>query len=137
MALLSIIIPSYNEEKCIKRVYEEIHSLMKKNDIECEFIFVDDGSQDQTYKTIKELASEKENITGLHFSRNFGKESAISAGLAAVNGECAVVIDCDLQHPPETLIEMYEMWEQGFEIIEGVKRSRGKENLLGYLRKRG
>ena len=128
--MLSVIIPAYNEEKCIKRVYSEIHSLLVENNIESEFIFVDDGSQDQTYKMINELSLEEENIIGLHFSRNFGKESAISAGLAAVNGECAVVIDCDLQHPPEKIIEMYRLWEQGYEIVEGIKRERGQEKKL-------
>ena len=108
--MLSVIIPSYNEEKCIKHAYNVIHSLLLENDIEGEFIFVDDGSTDNTYKIINELSSEKDNIVGLHFSRNFGKESAISAGLSAASGDCAVVIDCDLQHPPEKIIEMYLLW---------------------------
>ena len=128
--MLSVIIPVYNEEKCIKTAYSKIYSLLAENNIECQFVFVDDGSQDQTYKMINELASEKENITGLHFSRNFGKESAISAGLAAADGNCAVVIDCDLQHPPEKIIEMYRLWEQGYEIVEGIKKERGQEKKL-------
>lgn len=128
--MLSVIIPAYNEEKCIKRAYDAIHSLLAENNIEEEFIFVDDGSQDRTYETIAELADEKENVVGLHFSRNFGKESAISAGLAAVSGECAVVIDCDLQHPPEKIIEMYRLWEQGYEIVEGIKKERGEEKKM-------
>lgn len=125
--MLSVIIPAYNEEKCIKTAYSKIYSLLAENNIESQFVFVDDGSKDQTYKMITELASEKENITGLHFSRNFGKESAISAGLAAADGDCAVVIDCDLQHPPEKIIEMYRLWEQGYEIVEGIKKDRGQE----------
>lgn len=128
--MLSVIIPAYNEEKCIKRAYTEIHSLLQENKIESEFIFVDDGSTDQTYAVISELSEESENITGLHFSRNFGKESAISAGLAAVNGSCAVVIDCDLQHPPEKIVEMYRLWEEGYEIVEGIKKQRGQEKKM-------
>ncbi len=128
--MLSIVIPAYNEEKCIKRVYNAIHSLLADNNIESEFIFVDDGSSDETYKMIAELSSEKENIAGLHFSRNFGKESAISAGLAMVSGDCAVVIDCDLQHPPEKIIEMYRLWEEGYEIVEGIKKKRGQEKKI-------
>lgn len=128
--MLSVIIPAYNEEKCIKRAYTEIHSLLEENKIESEFIFVDDGSTDQTYAVISELSEESENITGLHFSRNFGKESAISAGLAAVNGSCAVVIDCDLQHPPEKIVEMYRLWEEGYEIVEGIKKQRGQEKKM-------
>ncbi|MBQ7039663.1 MAG: glycosyltransferase family 2 protein, partial [Clostridia bacterium] len=122
--MLSVIIPSYNEEKCIEKVYTAINSLLIENNIEGEFIFVDDGSKDQTYKKITELSDKEDNVTGLHFSRNFGKESAISAGLASVNGDCAVVIDCDLQHPPEKIVEMYRLWEQGFEIVEGIKKER-------------
>ena len=125
--MLSVIIPAYNEEKCIKTAYSKIYSILAENNIESQFVFVDDGSMDQTYKMITELASDKENITGLHFSRNFGKESAISAGLAAADGDCAVVIDCDLQHPPEKIIEMYRLWEQGYEIVEGIKKERGQE----------
>ena len=128
--MLSIIIPAYNEEMCIKRAYNTIHSLLADNNIESEFIFVDDGSQDNTYQRISELSMEKENVVGLHFSRNFGKESAISAGLAAVSGDCAVVIDCDLQHPPEKIVEMYRLWEQGYEIVEGRKNERGKEKKM-------
>ncbi len=128
--MLSVIIPAYNEEKCIKRVYNEIHSLLSENNIDSEFIFVDDGSQDKTYEMITELSLEKENIVGLHFSRNFGKESAISAGLSAVSGKCAVVIDCDLQHPPEKIIEMYRLWEQGYEVVEGIKKERGQEKKI-------
>ncbi len=131
--MLSVIIPAYNEEKCVRRIYDVINSLLAENNIDCEFIFVDDGSKDHTYSVITEMAVEKENITGLHFSRNFGKESAISAGLAAVNGECAVVIDCDLQHPPEKIVEMYRLWEQGYEIVEGIKNERGQEKKLHSL----
>ena len=128
--MLSVIIPSYNEEKCIRPIYSAIHSVLCENNIECEFIFVDDGSTDDTYKVINELSLEKDNITGLHFSRNFGKESAISAGLAAAEGDCAVVIDCDLQHPPEKIVEMYRLWEQGYEIVEGIKKERGQEKKM-------
>ncbi len=128
--MLSVIIPAYNEEKCIEHAYTAINSLLKDNNIDSEFIFVDDGSSDQTYKKISELSLKKENIVGLHFSRNFGKESAISAGLAAVSGDCAVVIDCDLQHPPDKIIEMYRLWEQGYEIIEGIKKERGREKKM-------
>ena len=128
--MLSIIIPAYNEEQCIKRAYNAIHSLLAENNIESEFIFVNDGSSDRTHEIINELSSEQDNIIGLHFSRNFGKESAISAGLAAVSGSCAVVIDCDLQHPPEKIIEMYRLWEQGYEIVEGIKKERGQEKKM-------
>ena len=128
--MLSVIIPAYNEEKCIRPAYGAIYSLLRENNIECEFIFIDDGSEDRTYEMIKALSEEEENITGLHFSRNFGKESAISAGLAGAKGDCAVVIDCDLQHPPEKIVDMYRLWEQGYEIVEGIKNERGREKKM-------
>ena len=131
--MVSVIIPSYNEEKCIRHAHSAIYSLLTENCIEGEFIFVDDGSTDDTYNVISELAREQDNIVGLHFSRNFGKEAAISAGLAAAKGDCAVVIDCDLQHPPEKIIEMYRLWEQGYEIVEGIKNERGKEKKAHSL----
>ena len=131
--MLSVIIPAYNEEKCVKSAYDTINSMLAENNIDSEFIFVDDGSSDRTYEVLNELSQEKENITGLHFSRNFGKESAISAGLAAAGGSCAVVIDCDLQHPPEKIIEMYRLWEQGYEIVEGIKKERGQEKKMYSL----
>ncbi len=128
--MLSVIIPAYNEEASVERAYRTISEILKNEDIENEIIFIDDGSSDNTYKKIKALADVESNITGLHFSRNFGKEAAISAGLATALGDCVVVLDCDLQHPPEKIVEMYRLWEKGYEIIEGVKLTRGDESML-------
>lgn len=130
MALLSVILPSYNEEKMIPKTVRVLTELLQKEEISYQLIFVDDGSKDGTWKEIERVASRDERITGIHFSRNFGKESAIFAGLANARGDCCAVMDCDLQHPPETLVEMYRLWEQGYEVVEGVKRSRGKESPL-------
>ena len=128
--MLSVIVPAFNEELLIERAYSTISDILEKEDIDNEIIFIDDGSTDATYDKIKALAEREENICGLHFSRNFGKEAAISAGLASAKGDCVVVIDCDLQHPPEKIVEMYRLWQEGFEIVEGVKSSRGKENMF-------
>ena len=130
--MLSVILPVYNEESNIERAYEAIRDVLMPKDIAFELVFVNDGSKDNSFEVIRKLSEDVRDakIIGLSFSRNFGKESAIFTGLSHATGDVCVVMDCDLQHPPETLIEMYEMWEQGFEIIEGVKRSRGKENLL-------
>ena len=130
MSMLSVVLPSYNEEKMIPKTAKILSDLMKQAGIKYQLIFVDDGSRDRTWEEIEKAAARDECITGLHFSRNFGKESAIFAGLANARGDCSVVMDCDLQHPPETLIEMYRLWEQGYEVVEGVKRSRGKESAL-------
>ena len=130
--MLSVILPVYNEESNIERAYEAIRDVLMPKDIAFELVFVNDGSKDNSFEVIRKLSEDVRDakVIGLSFSRNFGKESAIFTGLSHATGDVCVVMDCDLQHPPETLIEMYEMWEQGFEIIEGVKRSRGKENLL-------
>lgn len=130
MSILSVVLPSYNEEKMIPKTVHALTELLQKEEISYQLIFVDDGSKDGTWKEIERVASRDERITGIHFSRNFGKESAIFAGLANARGDCCAVMDCDLQHPPETLVEMYRLWEQGYEVVEGVKRSRGKESPL-------
>ena len=125
--MLSVIIPSYNEEKMISRTAETISGILSPEGIDHELLFVDDGSSDGTWKEIEKAASENSHVRGIHFSRNFGKESAMFAGLEKAEGACAVVIDCDLQHPPEKIIEMYRLWEQGFEVVEGIKDDRGDE----------
>ena len=126
--MLSVIIPAYNEELLINKAYYTISEILANAQIDNEIVFIDDGSSDATYENIRELAEKEKNVCGLHFSRNFGKEAAISAGLASANGDCVVVIDCDLQHPPEKIVEMYRLWQSGYEIVEGIKISRGKEN---------
>ena len=126
--MLSVIIPAFNEELSVEKAYNTISAILNKENIENEIIFIDDGSTDRTYEKISEITEKNSNIYGINFSRNFGKEAAISAGLATANGDCAVVIDCDLQHPPEKIVEMYRLWEEGYEIVEGVKKSRGDEN---------
>lgn len=130
--MLSVILPVYNEEQNIGRAYQAIKDVLKPENIEFELVYVNDGSKDSSFEKIQALAQKVSDakITGVSFSRNFGKEAAIFSGLAHASGDVCAVMDCDLQHPPATLVEMYRLWEQGFEIIEGVKRSRGKENIL-------
>ena len=127
--MLSVIIPSYNEEKAIRKTAETITAILHDNKIEYEIIFVNDGSSDNTWLIIEELSACNANIKGICFSRNFGKESAIFAGLAECIGDACVVIDCDLQQPPEKIPEMYKLWQDGYEIIEGIKSYRGEENI--------
>jgi dolichol-phosphate mannosyltransferase len=129
--MLSIIIPAFNEEGNIRKTAGVLSSLLTAERIGYELIFVDDGSSDATWKEISVLVAEEPDIKGVRFSRNFGKEGAIFAGLRRAGGEAAVVIDCDLQHPPELIPEMYRLWKNnGVEVVEAVKRSRGKEGLL-------
>lgn len=128
--MLSVIIPVYNEEAMVDKTASVIRSVLSKAGIGCELVFVDDGSKDTTWKKVTALAAPGSGIRGVHFSRNFGKEAAILAGLAVARGDCCAVVDGDLQHPPEKIVEMYRLWEQGFEIVEGVKSHRSKESGL-------
>ncbi|MBR1671006.1 MAG: glycosyltransferase family 2 protein [Butyrivibrio sp.] len=128
--VLSVIIPAYNEEEIIPKTVSVIDGILVGADIEHELLFINDGSKDRTWERISEAAASNTRVRGVSFSRNFGKESAIFAGLSEAKGDCCVVIDCDLQHPPEKIVEMYRLWEQGYDIVEGVKASRGKESGL-------
>ena len=114
----------------IWKTTEVVSGIMEREKIPFELVFVNDGSRDQTWEMIEKAAGKNTHVTGIRFSRNFGKEAANFAGLANAEGNCIAVMDCDLQHPPETLVEMYRLWEQGYEVVEGVKRSRGKESVL-------
>lgn len=131
--MLSVIIPAYNEEKMIQKTADTVAGILTEAGIPFEIVFVNDGSRDHTWDQIEKAAARDVHVCGIHFSRNFGKESAIFAGLANASGDCCAVMDCDLQHPPGILVKMYRLWEQGYEVVEGVKRSRGKESRLHKL----
>lgn len=131
--MISVVIPAYNEEETVSKAAEVIGGILTTQNIDFELLFVNDGSKDQTWNNICKVAEKNSKIRGINFSRNFGKESAMFAGLAQARGDCVVVIDCDLQHPPEKIVEMYRLWEQGYEIVEGVKSSRGKESVFHTL----
>lgn len=126
--LLSVVIPAYNEEAMIDITASTISNILTEASIPFELIFVNDGSIDHTWKKILALSETDSHIHGVCFSRNFGKEAAIFAGMCHANGDCCVMIDCDLQHPPRKIVEMYRLWEDGFEIVEAVKSNRGKES---------
>ncbi len=126
--MLSVVIPAYNEEQMLKKTVRVLSDLLTSEKISFELVFVDDGSKDRTWEQICEAHAENEHVRGVHFSRNFGKEAAIFAGLSEARGDCAAVMDCDLQHPPQTLIQLYRKWEEGYEVVEAVKRTRGKES---------
>ncbi len=128
--MLSVVLPSYNEEEMVPVAARTVHEILAAEGIDHELLFVDDGSRDATWQRIREAAASVPAVRGVHFSRNFGKEAAIFAGLSKARGDCVAVIDCDLQHPPEKLVEMYRLWEQGFEVVEGVKSDRGKESVM-------
>lgn len=133
MSLLSIVIPSYNEEQNIANTADVLAKMLEREEIEYELVFVNDGSKDNTYSEIQKVAESNPHIKGASFSRNFGKEACIFAGLQLAAGDAVVVMDCDLQHPPQTVLEMWKLWKEGYEVVEGVKTSRGKESLAHKL----
>ena len=128
--MLTVVIPAYNEEQVLDKTVQVLSELLASESIPYELLFVDDGSKDHTWERIVNAHQKNENVRGIHFSRNFGKEAAIFAGLSEARGDCVAVMDCDLQHPPGTLVEMYRMWVDGVEVVEGVKRNRGKESSM-------
>lgn len=131
MSVLSVVLPAYNEEQNIANTAAVLSELLEKESIDYELVFISDGSGDDTYTEISKASQENPHIKGAQFSRNFGKEAAIFAGLELAAGDAVIVMDCDLQHPPEVIPLMWEKWKNGAEIVEGIKSSRGKESL-GY-----
>ena len=130
MALLSVVLPSYNEEMNIANTAKTLTELFEKEQMEFELVFVSDGSRDGTFAEIKKASEADPRIKGVEFSRNFGKEAGIFAGLELATGDAVIVMDCDLQHPPEVVPKMWELWKQGAQIVEGKKSSRGKESIF-------
>ena len=130
MALLSVVLPAYNEQQNIAYTTEVLSGLFEQNGIDYELIFVSDGSSDATYEEIEKAAAANHRVKGAQFSRNFGKEAGIFAGLELSSGDAVVVMGCDLQHPPETILTMWQKWQEGVEIVEGVKSDRGRESIF-------
>lgn len=126
--MLCVILPAYNEEPVISEAARRVSAVLEQAGIPYHILFVDDGSKDGTWSAIERETQKSSHVSGLRFSRNFGKEAAMFAGLEQAKGDCCVVMDCDLQHPPEKIVEMYRLWEQGYEVVEGVKAHRGTES---------
>ena len=129
MPLLSIVIPAYNEQDNIDYIIPELKKALELEKIDFEVIFIDDGSSDSTFAKIKDQSLNNTSVRGFRLSRNFGKEAAMWAGLSKIKGDCCIVMDCDLQHPADVVPKMYRLWQDGFEIVEGIK-VRGKESVL-------
>lgn len=128
--LISIVIPCYNEQETVNIFYKEITKIIENIDYEFEFIFVNDGSKDQTILKIQKLCNQDDRVKLLDFSRNFGKESAMLAGLNYAKGDAVILMDVDLQDPPELIYEMVKYWEQGYENIYTKRKSRKGEPIL-------
>lgn len=130
MKLLSVIVPCYNEEENVPYFYEELlkqEAFFKEKDVELEIIYVDDGSKDKTVAEVHKLHEKDARVHLVSFSRNFGKEAAIYAGLEKATGDFAVLMDADLQDPPKLLPEMYSYIEQGYDSVATRRVSRKGE----------
>lgn len=134
MKKVSILVPCYNEEASLPALYDALHGLMEANkQYDWEVLLVNDGSRDRTMEVIKELRAKDSRICYIDLSRNFGKENAMLAGFDHVTGDCMVIMDADLQHPPHVVPEMLKKWEEGYDDVYGQRLTRGKES---WLRKR-
>jgi glycosyltransferase involved in cell wall biosynthesis len=129
--LISVLIPAYNEEEVLPLLVERLGKLASDNDAyDFEFLFVNDGSRDRTLEMIEAYAKKDDKISYINLSRNFGKEIAMIAGFDYVKGDAMVIIDADLQDPPELIPEMIKLWEDGYDDVFARRRSRAGESLV-------
>lgn len=129
----SLIIPIYNEEATIAELYRRVSALMDRLDASTELILVNDGSRDRSLQLIRELHQKDGRVCYLSFARNFGHQIAVTAGLNFVRGRVAVILDADLQDPPELIPEMLELWQQGYQVVYAQRTQRKKEGWFKRL----
>lgn len=128
---ISVVVPIYFEEENIFPLYERLIGVVSKEmNLDYEIIFVNDGSKDDSVKNIKQLIEQDQNIRLLNFSRNFGHQVAVTAGLEHTEGEVVVIIDADLQDPPELIRDMYEKYKQGYDVVYAKRKSRAGESFF-------
>jgi glycosyltransferase involved in cell wall biosynthesis len=128
--LVSVVIPAHNEVLGIQHCVREIERAVSACLVRYELLVVDDGSTDGTFEQILELSKQLEHLHGIRLSRNFGKESALLAGLRVAKGDAVITIDADLQHPPSLIPEMIEKWHNGAKVVHAVKRLRETDSLF-------
>lgn len=140
MSLLSVVVPCYNEEENVPYFYEELlkqEKALQKRDVELEIIYIDDGSRDKTVREVKKLREKDERVHLVSFSRNFGKEAGIYAGLKAAKGDYVVMMDADLQDPPSLLPEMFEYIDQGYDSVATRRVTRkGEPPIRSFFARR-
>ncbi len=128
---ISLVVPMYYEEKVVEECYKRLTEVLSKIEkYDYEIIFINDGSKDKTLELLEEIAKKDENVKILSFARNFGHQSAVTAGLKYVSGDVIVIIDADLQDPPELIPDMLKYWEEGNQVIYGKRKSREGESAF-------
>lgn len=131
MKKISIVIPMYNEETVVHECYTRIKNIFNRlNNYDMEMIVVDDGSTDKTLELLESLSKEDMKLKILSFSRNFGHQSAIIAGLKETTGDAVIIIDADMQDPPELIVDMIDLWEKGNDVIYAVREKREEESIF-------
>lgn len=131
MKKVTILVPCYNEEESLPALYKALMHLTNQHpNYYWELLFVDDGSRDSTIQVLKELRQNDKRVSYVELSRNFGKENAMLAGFDYATGDCVIIMDADLQHPPQVIPEMLKKWEEGYEDVYGKRLSRGKESFM-------
>jgi glycosyltransferase involved in cell wall biosynthesis len=128
--LVSVVVPMFNEAKSLPELTARLDVVKANDPARFEFIFVDDGSSDDSWATITALAADRADYKLLRLSRNFGKETALSAGIDAASGDAVIMMDGDLQHPPEVIAEFLALWRQGNDVVYGVRKGREKDSFL-------
>lgn len=131
MIKVTIVVPCYNEEEMLPLYFKKAEELFKDtSEYAFDFIFVNDGSKDKTLELLKAEAEKKKNVSYISFSRNFGQDPAIQAGLKAAQGEVVIPMDCDLQDPPELVFEMLKKYQEGYQIVQAQRRTRQGDSKL-------
>ena len=128
--VVSIVVPIFNEEAVIEALHSRLLQVLVPSGDSFEVIFVNDGSRDRSAELLDSICNSDPRFKALHFSRNFGQQAAVTAGLRAVSGSCAVVIDADLQDPPEMIVAMLATWREGFEVVYAQKERRENQSAL-------
>ncbi|GAA4373076.1 glycosyltransferase family 2 protein [Hymenobacter koreensis] len=131
--VLSVIIPIFNEEANIPTLYKRLRGVIDPMGLSCEYVFINDGSRDRSLELIRGLAAQHDDVRYVNFSRNFGQQMAVTAGLDLCVGQAVVIIDADLQDPPELIPQMYEKLRQGYEVVYAKRRSREGESAMKKL----
>lgn len=131
--LISVVVPMYFEEEVAQECYNRLKSVMLQNDINYEFVFVNDGSTDRTMEILSEIAANDYRTKIVNFARNFGHQVAVTAGIAAAKGDAIVIIDADLQDPPEVIPELIAKWEEGYEVVYAKRKQRKGETWFKLL----
>lgn len=134
MKKISLVVPMYNEQEVVNESYKKITAVLKElKNYEYEIIIVDDGSKDNTLSIVEEIAQKDEKLKIISFSRNFGHQAAVTAGLKETIGDAVVIIDADMQDPPELIKDMVLLWEEGNDVVYAVRRTRKGESVFKVL----